>query len=302
MVRWEALGAVDPECLVDARLQLHWAVQAAAAPGKLLAPARPDFSQQSLSWDSCANVLAQEAHPGSRPWRSALRLAPPTLALLARDGETLAAAPLHGRTVEEAHDWLECEVAALLGRPLPSRFERPGGLPHHPVGEGSPFHTADCEAFVELARYFADADLLLSAVRAANPEATEVRCWPHHFDLATLLRLDGDEAGESGRTIGVGFSPGDTTRPAPYFYVTPWPYPLPPAGGAPLDLPELDGGGSWNREGWLGAVLEAARFVGAGSNGAQRRQIERFLESAIAACRSLLAGGAGVVGAAGVAG
>ncbi|HEY4592318.1 MAG TPA: hypothetical protein VIJ61_07925, partial [Thermoanaerobaculia bacterium] len=70
-------------------------------------------------------------------------------------------------------------------------------------------------------------------------------------------------------------------RPEPYFYVLPWPRPM-------GDLPDLDGG-CWNTEGWLGAVLDSADFTAAGSNGAQRARIERFLNSAVQACRQLLA-------------
>src|SRR4029079_17809264 len=128
-------------------------------------------------------------------------------------------------------------------------------------------------------------DRAIAAVQADNPGASPVRCWPHHFDLATLLQLDGPAAGESGRSIGAGFSPGDGERQEPYLYVTPWPYPAEPA------LPTLAGGGSWHREGWLGAGLPASRIVGAGSTGAQRRQVESFLDSAVAACRVLLAAG-----------
>lgn len=36
MSDWEALGAVDPRELTDARLHLHWAAQAAAGVGKQL--------------------------------------------------------------------------------------------------------------------------------------------------------------------------------------------------------------------------------------------------------------------------
>jgi hypothetical protein len=79
----------------------------------------------------------------------------------------------------------------------------------------------------------------------------------------------------------VGLSPGDAGKPEPYFYVLPWPR---PTGG----LPSLDGG-AWNTEEWLGAVLEAADLTTAGSNGAQRERIERFLNSAVQACRELLA-------------
>jgi hypothetical protein len=198
MSPWERLGSVDAEPLIEARLQLHWAAQIAAAPGKQLLPPQPDASAQSFQWDAGAGA-AFCAHP---------------------------------------------------------------------------------EACAEVARWYANADRLLRAVQAANPEASPVRCWPHHFDLATLLTLDPAAAGpESARSIGIGLSPGDAARPGPYFYVTPWPYPQSPA------LPALKGGGSWNTEGWLGAVLEARALAGSTE---QEGQVREFLTSAIAAARRLI--------------
>jgi len=110
-----------------------------------------------------------------------------------------------------------------------------------------------------------------------------VRCWPHHFDIATLIALDPGMNPETARSIGVGLSPGDAGRPHPYFYVTLWPYPK------DRELPALEGGGVWNTEGWTGAVLETPALLRAGIGEAQAEQAERFVESAIAACQALLA-------------
>src|SRR5947209_15253203 len=45
MSAWETLGAVPPGELAAARVELHWAAQAAAAVGKLLLPPRGDASE-----------------------------------------------------------------------------------------------------------------------------------------------------------------------------------------------------------------------------------------------------------------
>ncbi len=279
MSDWETLGAVEPHDLIDARQQLHWAAQAVAAVGKQLLPHQHDFGEQSLTWMAGPRVLAQGVVDGPRPFRAAIRLAYPALLLLDEDGETLARMPIEGRTLEEAYEWVRREAEALLGRPLEKPLERPEGIPEHPVSTGAPFALAGSAA-AELERYYAGADRLLRGLRERTPGASPVRCWPHHFDLATLILLDPDADPEKARSIGVGLSPGDSGYPEPYFYVLPWPRPT-------GDLPELDGG-SWNTEGWLGAVLGSADFTAAGSNGAQRGRIERFLNSAVQACRQLL--------------
>lgn len=282
---WETLGAVDPRKLADARLQLHWAAQAAAAVGKQLLPSRPDYSEQSFQWSGTHRALAQGRVEWERPFRSALRPSSPALLLLGDDGETLRELPLDGRTLDEVYDWLRDEIEMLLGRPLEKPLERPGEMPPHPVGTGAPFSAAipaGIAAFDELGRYFGNLDRLLRRIEDQNPGASPVRCWPHHFDLATLILLDPGTDPEKARSIGVGLSPGDGTWPEPYLYVLPWPKP------EGRDLPALGGGGRWHTEDWTGAVLEASSFTAAGSNGAQAKRVEEFLGSAVAACRRLL--------------
>jgi len=281
MSEWETLGGVEPGKLVDARLQLHWATQAVAAVGKQLLPHQPDYGEQSFQWLEEPRALAQGMVDADRPFRSAIRLASPSLLLLDGAGEILREMPLEGRTLEEAYGWVKTEAEALLGRPLAQPLERPEGMPEHLVTVGAPFTFRDLAAPAELARYFANADRLFRSLQDRNPGASAVRCWPHHFDIATLIALDpagGDP--ETARSIGVGLSPGDGGRPEPYLYVLPWPKP-------DGELPALDGG-AWNTDGWTGAVMEAADFTGAGSNGAQRARIERFLNSAVAGSRQLL--------------
>src|SRR4051812_29916864 len=165
MLEWEPLG-MDPHTLLDARLQLHWAEQVAAAVGKQLLPHQPDFSEQSCEWRDGSRVLAQGLVAGAQPFRPAIRLSPPALLLLGPADETLRALPLAGHTLEEAYDWMRREVEALLGRPLAEPLARSEGLPSHPVATGAPFVFPNSEAPAEMARYFADAYLLLRDLMA----------------------------------------------------------------------------------------------------------------------------------------
>jgi hypothetical protein len=288
---WETLGTVDPRRVVDARLQLHWAAQAASAPGRQLLEPRPDSSEQSLRWADGPRALAQELVNGVWPFRSALRPSVPAVVLLDAHDRVTAELLLDGHTLEEVYGWLEKEIPRRIGRSLLQPLQRPGeGLPEHGVGagegEGERFSVIDIAAFSEIGRWFGNAHRLLTGVAERHPAASAVRCWPHHFDIATLIALDPGAPGqnpETARSIGVGLSPGDADRPHPYFYVTPWPYPK------DRELPALEGGGVWNTEGWTGAILDTPGLLRAGTGEAQAEQAERFVESAIAACLSLLA-------------
>lgn len=288
MSDWETLGAVDPRRLMDARLQMHWAAQAAAAVGKLLGAPRPDSSQQSFQWLAGPRCLAQAPIAGRTTFRSALRFDPPALAFLDESELSLREFSLPGRTLDEAYSWVRETTADLYGAPLPAELERGVDLPSHPVAAGACFQVGPPAPYAELERYFGGASRILETLTKGFPGASAVRCWPHHFDIATRIQLDPGGDPETSRSLGVGLSPGDDTYAEPYFYVTAWPYPEDP------ELPVLRFGGTWHRDGWLGAILLAEALVGTSSNGSQRRRIQEFLDAGLAACQALLKpGGSG---------
>ncbi len=297
MTGWERLGGVPRARLVEARLQLHLAAQPAAAVGKLLLPHQDDFGELSFCWHAGDSCLAQGTvtrPEAATPFRAALRPAAPALLLLGAGGGILRELPLGGRTIDEIYDWLAWTLAEILGGRLPGELEWPAGLPEHPLADGARFDAGDVAAFAELARLFANADRALGAWAAARPGASPVRLWPHHFDIAALVPLPriGAAPGGAGdaaaaretRTIGAGMVPGDAGCPNPYFYVTPWPCPEHP------ELPPLPEGGAWNTDGWLGAILEASRFMDADRAAEQAEVVATFLRSAGEACRLLLEG------------
>jgi hypothetical protein len=151
------------------------------------------------------------------------------------------------------------------------------------VADEEPFTGGTDEELLELDAWFANAAAILGVAQSTLTEATPVRCWPHHFDIATLLILEPYLGAEEGRSVGVGLSPGDEGYSSPYFYVTPHPYP------DPVDLPDLPSGAHWHREGWVGAVLTADAVISAGGAAAQEAACRSFIETAVDASKVLLA-------------
>ncbi len=277
---WQPVDVAGAGGLVEARLQAHWAVQVIAAVGEALVPAEPDFSHTSLRWDADRLMLLGRPLPESG-LQVGLGFAGLELVVLDGSGAVREIFPLAGTTLAGALERVTAALADLMPRPMAKRPELPVyEMPAHPVGEGGPFPEPDVPGLGELARWYGNAAALMEIVGAATPLASPVRCWPHHFDIATLLTLDPEEAGDDRRYVGVGLSPGDASYAEPYFYVNPWPYPE--AAG----LPELAGGGVWHREGWTGAVLPASRLTPDGA--AQAAQVVAYLGSALAAQRVLL--------------
>jgi hypothetical protein len=227
----------------DARVQLHWAAQVPAGVGRTLVARREDDSNTAFAWRDGA--LWQEPVDGRR---AGIRLR--DLTLLVDEHEF----PLAGRTLDEGFAFLETKFGAKLKRPDVD-------LPAHPVQHGARFDTDPAKLEI-LAGYYAGAASILEKIKDGP-----VLCWPHHFDIATLHALGG------GKTIGVGFAPGDDAIREPYWYVNVWPYPD-PSRLAPLRL------GAWHTEGWTGAVLPAAEGP---------LRAAAFVADAFARCRALLA-------------
>ena len=274
---WKALGAVSVDRLSEARLQLHWAAQLLSAPGLSLLPASDDYSHSNLGWDRELGVLSGR-NVGSESLRAGLVFE--ALELLVIDTEReRSSMRLAGHTVQQSLSWLGRELAgegAALTLPVHD-------MPSHPLGEGGVFSDAGEPARAELAAWFANAFGLIRDLVAEEAGASLVRCWPHHFDVASLISLDRGADAEEARSVGVGFSPGDGSFDQPYFYVTPWPYP------ETADLPPLVAGAEWHTSAWTGAVLSAERLLSV-PPGEQERTARQALGRAVAACHELLGG------------
>jgi hypothetical protein len=280
---WQYVGTRPPTDLVDARLQLHWAAQLVSAVGTTLLPAAADDSHTNLEWLTAPALLAGGRTAETPRCRAALRPADLHLLLLDANDAAIAEHALNGMTLSQGLVWLEQEIAALGERPLPKPLRRRAlDLPDHAVGRGAPFRATDAAALTELGRWYANGDAVLRAVAGRTPHATPVRCWPHHFDIATLVTVEADVHDTPVRTIGIGLSPGDASYAEPYWYVTPWPRP------DDTGLPALDGDGAWHRTGWLGAVLTGSRVATQAASEAQARLVNTFLAAAVDACRTLL--------------
>lgn len=259
--------------LTAARLTLHAAVQVPAALGTTRLPDRGDFQHTNLGWDPTNRAFVGRPVDGRA---AGLRVTDLTWLVLETDhGYALAERPAAGRTLAQGLAWLREQVG---GAPLDlGTWE----LPEHPAAtEGAPLDHPEPAHLEELARWFDLAWVATAqAARAVadQGERSEVRVWPHHFDLAATLTLDPDADPEDARAITFGMTPGDGTVPEPYGYVSPWPYPPSPP-TAPLDH------GHWHTEGFTAAVAPGGRLP-ADHLG---RAFQRFLDQAVQASLDLL--------------
>ena len=269
---------------MEARLQLHHAAQLVAAMGKYLIPTRPDDSHTALKWSSEYQALVGEAVSADHPVHGAIRPRDLTFLLIDNFADTVSELPLDAAKMDDALAWLNEQLTEkgidTAGLSLKMHYE----IPEHPVANGQPFNVTSREALMELARLYGNLDLLLQQIAADHPNASPVTCWPHHFDLATLITVEANDDPEKAKTIGVGLSPGDGGYPMPYLYITPWPYP----DSTEIDLPELPAGGFWHTRDWFGGVLTADKIETGPDASDQAQQLIDFISAAITESRKFL--------------
>ncbi len=235
----------SPDALADARLFSHHAVQwpSRAARANLLVAT--DDSHSNLGWDSALGALVSHPLGGAKDPQLGFRFADGALLWLTQ-GILRATLSLAGRRSREAVDWCDALLKSAGLAPL-----RAGVMPYElpAVDLAALGRSLDLSALQGLGdRYDRTHQALIALVAAQGPTvhaAPEPRCWPHHFDLATLLALEPGDP-ETAPSIGVGLSPGDGSIPEPYLYCTPWP--------TPGELPDAPEGWHWHQEGFTALV------------------------------------------------
>lgn len=268
---WRNLGLVAPEDLIDARNALHKATQWPSRVARGALAAAEDDSHSNLGWhDPLAMLVSHDLGNGR-----VLGLSLTNLSLNdVRNGKTVSHLDLTKHNTAEIIAWLTAVIDLPKFNPDALSAALPYTLPDD-VTNANASGIAP-HALQELNNWFANCADILGDIAAAEPAASDVRCWPHHFDIATLITLAGH--GEDATTIGVGMSPGDEGYAEPYLYVTPWPY---PEGDI---LPRLPAIGHWHQNGYVAAIAPASKIIVAGN---QHEAVDDFLSAAIAACRKL---------------
>lgn len=272
-MQWQNVPRANFMFLHAARLQAHYATQWLARAARGYIPQQPNDFHTSLGWDNDFGGLT--THPLPDGSRLGLRIANLTLAFLDQHPHTLH---LDGRTDAEVKTWLRGHVAARnlvsgkLDDPLPYV------LPDHALALGGRYSLDELgDAFKTLSAWAANANAALSAVQhrlaSKKLKAPPVRCWPHHFDFDTLVDLG------RGRTMGLGYCPGDEFCDEPYFYTSMWPEPSIPK------LPLLPAMAHWHTYKFLAALAPAHKIVAAHDQGAY---VHQFLDVSVTAALDAL--------------
>ena len=200
------MGRIPPGALVEARNLAHHAAQWPARAARANLSAVPDDSHSAFTWDASHAALVSRVLPAkSGGVRVGIRIA--RLELIVTSGDSvLDAFQFDGKADAAAGAWVDSKLHALGLKPA-GEVKLPYALPGHPTGGRSHELGMLGRELGELSRWFAGPAEVLEefAARLAGlrPGPGPLLCWPHHFDLATLVRLDAG-AGESARSVGAG--------------------------------------------------------------------------------------------------
>lgn len=283
---WITVAEVPPADLRESSLELHWAAQYVAAAGQTFVDARADDSHRSMTWDFELGALVGEEFSGGYGFRVALRPDDLTLRLLDRTRTVLGVQPLSGVTLEDGYDRLADAFRTYMGH-SPDIARPEYDLPPHALADGAPFALGRQNERAALQALYGSAADLLGKSAAGRDGASAVRCWPHHFDIATLLTVVEGAAGGSTpedsidsdastpRTVGIGMAPYGGGYEDWYWYVNPYPYP------SHDQLPTLTPPAHWHTDGWVGAVLRGAQ-VAATPASEREALVSSFVTEAVA--------------------
>jgi hypothetical protein len=273
---WKPLRTIERHRLTQARLAAHYAVQWLARAARAYVEPKVDDSHTNLGWDRSLGGLTTRPLPDGS--RLALRIADLTLRLLGPDGGELS---LNDRSDHDIRAWLGSRFSAKGLDPFALDEPLPYDLPASAIASGGRYLLDDLKSALEaLSEWYDNASQALDTAReelvTRGLPAPLVRCWPHHFDLDTLVYFSA-RSSDNTRTMGVGFSPGDEYYDEPYFYVSI--YPAPTA----TTLPALPVG-NWHSHDFTAAIFSASRILGEGDQGAA---VDTFLRSATRAISAL---------------
>jgi hypothetical protein len=251
-LHWQPLAALERGRLSRARLGAHFAAQWLARAARAYVAPKPDDSHTNLGWDDALGGFT--THPLPDGSRLALRLRDLALMWLAPRGPSQSLS-LGGLADADARAWLARRVSELGLDAQKLDAPSPYAMPAFGIASGGRY-AADGEALSVLAAWYANANGVLEETRQAlltrGLSVPAVRCWPHHFDLDSLVYFPGEGSADV-RTMGAGFSPGDEYYDEPYFYVSVYP--------APAGRPTLPPFAHWHMHDFTAAVATASALL-----------------------------------------
>ena len=277
--KWRRLDPIPFDEIGKARAMVHEAIQLIASTGISYVQKRQDDSHTNCEWSRSLKSFVGNVFGEQNKICLGLNVSELKLILLKENWTIIEELNLNDKNLDDVLAWMKNNFESNGLDFNKFTFDKHYEIPVNNVSSGGKFAIENKHAFQELSDYYANADLILRTYIGEMSNATPVRCWPHHFDIATLLNI-GEEKLQS---FGIGMSPGDKSNNEPYFYVTMWPYP-----NLEKDLLQELLIGKWNVEGWIGTSLTASEIIKKSDEQSQSEMVFNFFTNSVSAIKTLL--------------
>ena len=282
---WKELSIQDPINLSPAIDQIHRGVQYIAMAGKHFVKNLADDSHTNLKWLAVEEVLAGNwIRDKKGNFRFAMRPKDLTMIAFNSQMEMTSKFGLDGKTNNEALEWMKSQLKLAGKDPSKMIMDIHYDIPSHETDKGAPYKLEKPVLFKEIAKYRSNSDLILRHFTAQYKSASDVRTWPHHFDIGSYIPMEFDKNGNATKSFSIGLGIPDSASNEPYFYVTTWSV---NADNTYANLPALPSG-EWLTTPFNGAVLRASEIVKQNNAEAQAALVYNFLDKSIAYSKALL--------------
>jgi hypothetical protein len=252
MKHWIPIPKVDLTALTETRKHLHQSVQVVSAVPRNVLPHDPSDTSASLDWSFEFACLESMGFGKQQDYKAGIIFGEFKLVLI-KNGSALAKYDLEGHSTNDALSWMKDQLSQQGLDASKVNLDLPYEIEDYDYNTSLEINALAAKAFSCL---FGNTFQILQKVKEKFPKAEAIRCWPHHFDIATLIPIERDSNGEVVKSIGIGFSPGDEAVPEPYLYVNSWPV----IDRKELIRFELDKG-EWVDANWSGATLKYAEML-----------------------------------------
>lgn len=279
---WQLLTFPDQTDLSHVREQYHQAIQNVAAVGRSFLPPSDEDENANLEWDFDLQRIVGRWVEANIKFRSSISLQKFEVYLVDEHLQTISSISMQDIRQTDVMVWLEHELSKLGAEFSKLNLTFPYNIPEYPTAKKEAFHIENMAASQELSRLYHNTALMLKGIMEKEENGSEIKCWPHHFDIAARITLLDTGDPETSRSINMGMSPGDKYYEEPYFYCSPWPYPTKNL----IDLSAVHA--HWHQDEWVGAVLPVSQLSGMNLIQDQRRTVMKFYNKTLEFLKEVL--------------
>ena len=269
---WDPATFLEKDRLNMVKVQLHHIVQSCAAFGRHFLPESAEDENAVISWiPEYRMMVGKWVESENGLIRAGLDATNKSLTFQVKDGPSTQL-NLQGKTFAQLMMWLEGQAGEHGLAVDKFSADLPYEIPDFPSAKGQTFELEDDEALEAFLSLYGNAHHACSIMQTKFASTSDIRIWPHHFDIAISVKLKESGSPDTSTYLGLGFSPGDSHYHEPYFYTNSWPF----ADDALLHPLE---NGQWHIEDWVGGALTLSELAEINANFQEEKVVAFYLSS-----------------------